>query len=79
MFTLTAQDIHGVFIQNGNEYTIRKLTPKEYMRLQGVPDEYTDKLIDAGISDTQIYRAAGDGLTVQIAEEIGKRIRRTYE
>ena len=44
----------GVFIQDGKEYTIRKLTPKECMRLQGVPDEYTDKLIKAGISDTQI-------------------------
>ncbi|MBF1118822.1 MAG: DNA (cytosine-5-)-methyltransferase [Solobacterium sp.] len=66
----------GVFIQDGKEYTIRKLTPKECMRLQGVPDEYTDKLIKAGISDTQIYKAAGDGLSVPIAKEIGKRIRK---
>lgn len=79
MFTLTKQDIHGVFIQNGEEYTIRKLTPKECMRLQGVPDEYTDKLIEAGISDSQMYKAAGDGLTVSIAKEIGERIRETYE
>jgi DNA (cytosine-5)-methyltransferase 1 len=63
----------------GEEYIIRKLTPKECMRLQGVPDEYTDKLIQAGISDSQIYKAAGDGLTVPIAKEIGERIRKTYE
>ena len=68
----------GVFIQDGEEYVIRKLTPKECMRLQGVPDEYTDKLILAGISDSQIYKAAGDGLTVPIAKEIGERIRKTY-
>lgn len=79
MFTLTKQDVHGVFIQNGEEYIIRKLTPKECMRLQGVPDEYTDKLIEAGISDSQLYKAAGDGLTVPIAKEIGERIRKTYE
>lgn len=79
MFTLTKQDIHGVFIQDGEEYVIRKLTPKECMRLQGVPDEYTDKLIMAGISDSQIYKAAGDGLSVPIAKEIGERIRKTYE
>ena len=66
----------GVFIQDGEEYVIRKLTPKECMRLQGVPDEYTDKLIMAGISDSQIYKAAGDGLSVPIAKEIGKRIRK---
>ena len=79
MFTLTKQDIHGVFIQDGEEYVIRKLTPKECMRLQGVPDEYTDKLIQAGISDSQIYKAAGDGLSVPIAKEIGERIRKIYE
>ena len=66
----------GVFIQDGEEYVIRKLTPKECMRLQGVPDEYTDKLIQAGISDSQIYKAAGDGLSVPIAKEIGERIRK---
>ena len=76
MFTLTKQDIHGVFIQDGEEYVIRKLTPKECMRLQGVPDEYTDKLIQAGISDSQIYKAAGDGLSVPIAKEIGERIKK---
>lgn len=62
-----------------NNFRIRKLTPKECMRLQGVPDEYTDKLIMAGISDSQIYKAAGDGLSVPIAKEIGERIRKTYE
>ena len=65
--------------KHGEEYVIRKLTPKECMRLQGVPDEYTDKLIQAGISDSQIYKAAGDGLSVPIAKEIGERIRKTYE
>ena len=76
MFTLTKQDVHGVFIQDGEEYVIRKLTPKECMRLQGVPDEYTDRLIQAGISDSQIYKAAGDGLSVPIAKEIGGRIKK---
>ena len=77
--SINQEDVHGVFIQNGEEYVIRKLTPKECMRLQGVPDEYTDKLIQAGISDSQIYKAAGDGLSVPIAKEIGERIRKTYE
>lgn len=76
--SINQEDVHGVFIQNGEEYVIRKLTPKERMRLQGVPDEYTDRLIQAGISDSQIYKAAGDGLSVPIAKEIGERIRETY-
>lgn len=77
--TLDRSCNQGVFIQDGEEYVIRKLTPKECMRLQGVPDEYTDRLIQAGISDSQIYKAAGDGLSVPIAKEIGERIRKTYE
>jgi len=53
---------------------IRFLTPREYMRLQGVPDYITDKLIAAGISDTQMYRAAGDACTVNVIYEIAKSL-----
>ena len=53
---------------------IRRLTPRECMRLQGVPDYITDKLIAAGISDTQMYRAAGDACTVNVIYEIAKRL-----
>jgi DNA (cytosine-5)-methyltransferase 1 len=70
MFTLTKQDIHGVYI-NGE---IRVLTPRECMRLQGVPDYITDKLIAANISDSQLYRAAGDAWTVNVGYEIAKRM-----
>ncbi len=70
MFTLTKQDIHGV--TNGTR--IRRLTPRECMRLQGVDDAVTDKLIAAGISDTQLYRAVGDACTVNVIYEIARRL-----
>ncbi len=57
-------------ITNGTR--IRRLTPRECMRLQGVPDYITDKLIAAGISDTQMYRAAGDACTVNVIYEIAR-------
>jgi DNA (cytosine-5)-methyltransferase 1 len=53
---------------------IRRLTPRECMRLQGVPDSITDKIIQAGISDTQMYRAAGDAVTVTVIKAIAERI-----
>lgn len=56
-----------------------RLTPKECMRLQGVEDAVTDRLIAAGISDTQIYRAAGDAVTVNVVYEVAKAIRRAME
>jgi DNA (cytosine-5)-methyltransferase 1 len=70
MFTLTKQDVHG--IKEG--IRIRRLTPRECMRLQGVADEVTDKLIAAKISDSQMYRAAGDACTVNVIYEIAKRM-----
>jgi DNA (cytosine-5)-methyltransferase 1 len=54
---------------------IRRLTPRECMRLQGVSDDITDKLIAAGISDTQMYRAAGDACSVPVVYAIAERIR----
>ena len=38
---------------------VRRLTPIECERLQGIPDNYTE-----GISDTQRYRSIGNGWTV---------------
>lgn len=53
---------------------IRKLTPLECFRLQGFPDEWYYKCKKEGISDTQMYRAAGDSVTVNVVEEIGRKL-----
>ena len=58
---------------------VRKLTPKEYMRLQGVEDAVTDKLIAAGIADAKLYAAAGDAVTINVVYEVAKRIRGTIK
>lgn len=54
---------------------IRRLTPRECWRLQGYPDEYFDKAKAAGISDTQLYKQAGNGVTVNVARAIGERLK----
>ena len=41
---------------------IRKLTPKECMRLMGFSDEDYQSLVDAGLTPTQIYHCAGDSI-----------------
>lgn len=53
---------------------IRKILPIEAMRLQGVDDEITLKLIASGISDTQLYKAAGDAVTVTVVEAIANKM-----
>jgi len=66
--------VDGNHPQNGVQQGahIRRLTPRECMRLQGVPDYITDKLIAAGISDTQMYRSAGDACSVPVIYAIAK-------
>ena len=73
-FTLTAQDRHGVAIGQHPRYRIRKLTPRECFRLQGFPDSEFDKLVTAGISNSQLYKMAGNAVTVNVVEAIAKRL-----
>lgn len=62
-----------------NNIRIRRLTPRECWRLQGFPDEYFDKAKAAGISDTQLYKQAGNGVTVNVARAIGARLKEVEE
>lgn len=77
-FTLTAQDKHGVLLDDGREVRIRKLTPKECFRLQGFPDDYYERAAQV-CSDSQLYKQAGNSVTVNVIYEIAKRLEGTYE
>lgn len=52
---------------------IRKLTPKECWRLQGWKDEDFEKAAEV-CSDTQLYKQAGNGVTVNVIYEIAKKL-----
>lgn len=104
MFTLTAQDRHGVLLSvtqhevrkkevanclDANyykgiysnqeragvlqDYRIRRLTPRECWRLQGFPDWAFDKAAAVN-SDSQLYKQAGNSVTVNVIYEIAKRL-----
>ena len=64
----------GVLI-GGGKMRIRRLTPRECWRLQGFPDEYFDKAKAAGISDSQLYKMAGNAVSVPVAKAIGLRLK----
>lgn len=53
---------------------VRRLTPLECFRLQGYPDEWLYKCKEAGISDAQLYKMAGNGVSSPVAQEIGRRL-----
>lgn len=50
--------------------SLRRLTPRECGRLQTVPEWVLDILINANISDTQLYRMFGNGWTIEVIKHI---------
>ena len=57
-----------------NKEDIRKLTPREWARLQGFPESYTLEL-----ADTHLYKQFGNSVTVPVIEAIANEIRRVLE
>ena len=78
----------GIFVQISEELTvyavwypkkqcyiaIRKLTPKECFRLQGWTDDYFEKAQFVN-SDSQLYKQAGNGVTVNVIEAMAKKMK----
>ena len=56
------------------DYSIRKLTPRECWRLQGFPDWAFDKAQELN-SNSQLYKQAGNSVTINVIEEIAKRLK----
>jgi DNA (cytosine-5)-methyltransferase 1 len=88
--TLDTSCNQGIFVQVSEDLTvyavwyekyqcyiaIRKLTPKECFRLQGWTDDYFEKAAFVN-SDSQLYKEAGNGVTVSVIAEIANKM--TYE
>lgn len=60
----------GAVVWNGRVVKIRKLTPKECFRLQGFSDDLFEKA-KAVNSDAQLYKQAGNGVTIPVVYAIG--------
>lgn len=77
--TITTSPHQGAVVEavSGKELNglaIRKLTPKECFRLIGFDDSDVDKLIAQGISNTQLYKMAGNSIVVTVLENLFKQI-----
>lgn len=53
---------------------IRKLNPLETWRLQGFPDWAFERAKQAGLSDSQLYKQAGNSVTVPVIKAIAERM-----
>lgn len=86
--TLDTSCNQGIFVQVSDELivyavwyeklqcyiAIRKLTPKECFRLQGWADDYFEKAAFVN-SDSQLYKQAGNGVTVNVIFDIAKKLK----
>lgn len=57
---------------------IRKLTPRECWRLQGFSDEQFNKVKANGMSDSRLYKMAGNAVSVPVISAIGEQLKRIY-
>ena len=65
----------GDYIQT--KFGVRRLTPRECCRLQGVPDDYFDEVVWRKKSpppDGPIYKTLGNGFSINVVRWIGRRI-----
>lgn len=67
MFTITAQDRHGV-MRYGR---VRRLMPIECWRLQGFTDEQFNKAVATGLTDGRLYKMAGNAVSVPVISALG--------
>lgn len=75
--TIDAGGCKRVIEQNENsnvDYRIRKLTPKECFRLMAFSDEAFDKAKAAGVSNSQLYKQAGNSIVVDVLYYIYKNL-----
>jgi DNA (cytosine-5)-methyltransferase 1 len=63
---------------NPSDYKIRKLTPKECWRLMGFRDECFDRVKELGISDSSLYKSAGNSIVVNCLYYIFKELFKKY-
>ena len=57
-----------------NRDGIRRMTPREWARLQGFPDTY--KL---SLADTHLYKQFGNSVTVNVIEAIANEIKKVLD
>ena len=72
--TLIATDYKAPKTALTSDFRIRKLTPLECFRLQGFTDEQFYKAKNDGISNSQLYKQAGNSVTVNVIDAIARKL-----
>lgn len=72
----TLSDLYKINrLDETTKYVIRKITPLEALRLQGFPDDCYESFKNQQIKDTEIYKMAGNAVTVNVIESIANHLK----
>ncbi|MFU2163240.1 DNA (cytosine-5-)-methyltransferase [Streptococcus pluranimalium] len=67
---LARSDTTKILVNEDGQMRIRKLTPIENLRTQGFDDSFIENLKSIGVSDTQLYKQAGNAVSPPVIKEI---------
>ena len=73
-------DLHQLSFANRMQgFHIRRLTPRECLRLQNFPSNTYDILKEAGFKDAAIYKFAGNAVNALVIEKLGIELLKLYD
>ena len=71
---LARSDSPKIIFEENKELKVRKLTPLETLKLQGFDDKFVENIKKNGMSDTQLYKQAGNAVSPPVITQIANAI-----
>lgn len=67
---LARSDSPKIIVKDGDKFRIRKVTPYEALKIQGFDKKFVSNIIRNGMSDTQLYKQAGNAVSPPVITQI---------
>lgn len=75
----TSNQLHQIKETKNMKLAIRKLIPEECFILQGMTADDVAKCRAVGVSNSQLYKQAGNGLSTNVVQFIMEHLRKSYK
>ena len=75
----TSNQLHQIKETKNMGLAIRKLTPTECFILQGLTADDVEKCRAVGVSDSQLYKQAGNGLSTNVVQFLMEHLKKAYK
>ena len=62
------------YIKGGSKNRIRRITPYEALLIQGFKKNTSKRIVNTGLSDTQLYKLAGNAVSPAVVKEVMRHL-----